>query len=1022
MDESFSFMLHNQKEVTLSKHKKLISSNIFRRFLKSENEYHGQWYYVHFTSNVNTEIRKYMSLKVSDELIKSTFVLFLYPDQIEKISNVSLIRPVEPKEKFNEDGGPLKQTDKLIIYTAPNFEIPRANEDYLIENKKNDNSIIIRFVQSDLSEHKFLNKKRRVIRLLSEIPEVKSISTYSNLIPNNAIISGFTQKNSYDFKLHSSSKFYYLDRYLNNYGITGINQTISILDTPIDFYHAMLRDDNVQVKLNTYLPNHRKIIYYNFNGSLNNLLNTIEENEHGTHVAGTAAGKSICTNDLKQGTKYFNGNAPDSKILYAGDFNLVGAQELSKLMNKYNSQISSNSWSTTAPFNPENYEYGKIAEMNPNLIFIFAAGNDYGNFGNFTVFDPSSSKNILTIGSISDFYINNDLYTIKSKNDKNVSFIALGFKMKDIWFSASIGAEPGKSDILAINLDQGQQCQLLDQNSVFLFYGQDLDWLSSCNNSASGSSFLYASDIEQIEKLLESKSDIIVSKNVEINQTKRISQSYYSSTGPGNKGILKPDVMAPGTKVFSAKSKMHSNSPHGCSEGNEDSFAMMSGTSMATPNVAGAAALIHQYFESGKWIDKVTLDGPTTRALLINSARHPSQSKTPDITFGHGVVDLSTILPINNDFGVQITHLNNLTVLDQIPFVTENGHVISNLTVNKKLSKNDLQITLSYLDVMLNMDSPIPITRDLDLIVISPSKKIFLGDHLANGDSQHLSTNEKVIIRNNELEDGVYTIHVYAGNFADSDVLENSQKQEFSVVASGPIKNGYIEFSESFECPCDECDPKHPGFCLCNEETEIGPICQAKIETFHGIESAFYVGPLEIKRVKFVSPKKINYIFSKSRNPGRQSTIWVSTSCHYTLGEYEVNGLTNNESSASAGEETKVNFGTNEVCVAIFNNNYEPAIYILDVSDNSKYKWFRIIFWSLTSLVFVLIVALIVLIVFKTKCCSCCNCCACCTCCANCELFSCPKCCKCFQKNENTEATADTLSQFHFNDKLINYP
>ena len=115
MDESFSFMLHNQKEVTLSKHKKLISSNIFRRFLKSENEYHGQWYYVHFTSNVSTEIRKYINLKVSDELIKSTFVLFLYPDQIEKISNVSLIRPVEPKEKFNEDGGPLKQTDKLII-------------------------------------------------------------------------------------------------------------------------------------------------------------------------------------------------------------------------------------------------------------------------------------------------------------------------------------------------------------------------------------------------------------------------------------------------------------------------------------------------------------------------------------------------------------------------------------------------------------------------------------------------------------------------------------------------------------------------------------------------------------------------------------------------------------------------------------------------------------------------------------------------------------------------------------------
>ena len=34
---------------------------------------------------------------------------------------------------------------------------------------------------------------------------------------------------------------------------------------------------------------------------------------------------------------------------------------------------------------------------------------------------------------------------------------------------------------------------------------------------------------------------------------------------------------------------------------------------------------------------------------------------------------------------------------------------------------------------MLNMDSPIPITRDLDLVVTSPSKKVFIGDHLPNG-------------------------------------------------------------------------------------------------------------------------------------------------------------------------------------------------------------------------------------------------------------------------------------------------
>ena len=123
------------------------------------------------------------------------------------------------------------------------------------------------------------------------------------------------KKNSFNFKKNDNSDFYYLDRYINDKGFTGENQTITILDTPIDFYHAMFRDDNVQVKINTYLPNHRKIVYYGFNGSLDELKDQIKENEHGTHVAGSSSGKNICKNDEK-GTYYFNGNAPDSKILF----------------------------------------------------------------------------------------------------------------------------------------------------------------------------------------------------------------------------------------------------------------------------------------------------------------------------------------------------------------------------------------------------------------------------------------------------------------------------------------------------------------------------------------------------------------------------------------------------------------------------------------------------------------------------------------------------------------------------------
>lgn len=94
-----------------------------------------------------------------------------------------------------------------------------------------------------------------------------------------------------------------------------------------------------------------------------------------------------------------------------------------------------------------------------------------------------------------------------------------------------------------------------------------------------------------------------------------ISRLELSKIGPGNKGILKPDLLGPGSQIISAKSHSHSNYPHGCGENNDSDYFIMSGTSMAVPNIAGAEALIREYFQSGKWIDKVDIDGPTTKKI-----------------------------------------------------------------------------------------------------------------------------------------------------------------------------------------------------------------------------------------------------------------------------------------------------------------------------------------------------------------------------------------------------------------------
>lgn len=58
-----------------------------------------------------------------------------------------------------------------------------------------------------------------------------------------------------------------------------------------------------------------------------------------------------------------------------------------------------------------------------------------------------------------------------------------------------------------------------------------------------------------------------------------------------------------------------------------------------------------------------------------------------------------------------------------------------------------------------------------------------------NGDKQHLSTNEKVIINQNELEIGEYSIHIYSGSFIEANISQKTQ--DFSVVATGGIESGY---------------------------------------------------------------------------------------------------------------------------------------------------------------------------------------------------------------------------------------
>ncbi|MEZ4642907.1 MAG: S8 family serine peptidase [Chloroflexota bacterium] len=85
----------------------------------------------------------------------------------------------------------------------------------------------------------------------------------------------------------------------------------------------------------------------------------------------------------------------------------------------------------------------------------------------------------------------------------------------------------------------------------------------------------------------------------------------FSSRGYTDDGRVKPDIVAPGTAIFSTCAAV---TGMGCSQGD---YIYLSGTSMSTPHVAGAAALTREYFVTAQTI---TPSGSLLKATLLNGA------------------------------------------------------------------------------------------------------------------------------------------------------------------------------------------------------------------------------------------------------------------------------------------------------------------------------------------------------------------------------------------------------------------
>jgi len=209
----------------------------------------------------------------------------------------------------------------------------------------------------------------------------------------------------------------------------------------------------------------------------------------------------------------------------------------------------------------------------------------------------------------------------------------------------------------------------------------------------------------------------------------------FSSRGPvtGTDFRMKPDVVAPGGYVLSAQSRDQPQSPddfldpldifeRDLRNNNVDTgpnYALLSGTSMASPVATGNGALIYQHFT--QVLGKETISPALMKAVLISGARnlnsfvysHPIFLDAPAIVHqGWGRVDLTRSIR-----GPQTQPGDRIIFLDQgqtTPLVTDQTWSFP-LTIAP--GEGGLKVTLSWTDQPGTPGTGPVLVNNLDLVV-----------------------------------------------------------------------------------------------------------------------------------------------------------------------------------------------------------------------------------------------------------------------------------------------------------------
>ena len=376
-------------------------------------------------------------------------------------------------------------------------------------------------------------------------------------------------------------------------------------------------------------------------------------NGHGTHVAGSAVGT---------GAHYhgdYAGMAPEADLYFIclGDSSdyLVDITD-GDIERAYaaggrviNNSWGSSSWNYGGEYNAEAQRYDTISRQYPDLLLIFAAGNENCKIdleNNFSLSYEGVTKNCLTVGASENYR-------------PELSYYYYGMLFDDI-----------------------------DIDDPY-FYDQP----------------------------------------AEPNNKTQQGMACFSSRGPAKDGRAKPDIVAPGTWIYSTES-LYDDSNDG---ERKSYYTYKFGTSMASPLTAGACADIVQFLKEAKKFSSPS--SALVKAVLINGAR----------SMGNGQFDNAVEIPDEtpnhvNGFG----HVNLYESLNPSCgelFVTEGVIEETGKSVSYSFTKESdgpVSATLCWTDVPGTVGAALSLVNDLDISVSDGENEYFASgkenpsDHLNN--------------------------------------------------------------------------------------------------------------------------------------------------------------------------------------------------------------------------------------------------------------------------------------------------